>query len=206
MTDRYDVTSNFASCPAATGEPRPTSERTHRCTCGVEWTSLVGSVGTLLETVMKPAESLLVKLISEYVDETVHRSHYGAFERVEIGADGCGCRITEEVTANGSSVDGTQRTEHRMGCWNGQHHNADSVRPTGVQGGDWINDETGLRRSADAGLCSCSAMEQPHIRGRFTLCPARGMPDGSGRPIAIDARPGYDEAAAGLAHDSTVEP
>lgn len=56
------------------------------------------------------------------------KSHYGAFERVEIGADGCGCRITEEVTANGSSVDGTQRTEHRMGCWNGQHHNADSGR------------------------------------------------------------------------------
>lgn len=30
-------------------------------------------------------------------------------------------------------------------------------------------------------LCSCPAMEQPHIRGRFTLCPPAGEPDGSGR-------------------------
>lgn len=95
MADRYDVTSNFASCPAATGESRcthfpdgahrcsgdrthmqadtrPTSERTHRCTCGVEWTSLVGTVGTLFERVIKPTDSLLIKLISEYAGETAH--------------------------------------------------------------------------------------------------------------------------------------
>lgn len=38
--------------------------------------------------------------------------------RGEVGADGCGCPITAELTtANGSEVDGTQRTEHRSKCW-----------------------------------------------------------------------------------------
>lgn len=41
-----------------------------------------------------------------------------ASERVELGADGCGCPITEEITANGASVEDTERTEHRAGCWN----------------------------------------------------------------------------------------
>jgi hypothetical protein len=39
-------------------------------------------------------------------------------ERVEIGADGCGCPVTEEVRANSTSIDGTERVEHRSGCWN----------------------------------------------------------------------------------------
>ncbi len=40
-----------------------------------------------------------------------------AAERTEIGADGCGCPITAEVDAGGYEVDGTDRTEHREGCW-----------------------------------------------------------------------------------------
>ena len=38
-------------------------------------------------------------------------------ERVEVGADGCGCPVTEEIRPNSSSVEGTERTEHRAGCW-----------------------------------------------------------------------------------------
>jgi hypothetical protein len=38
-------------------------------------------------------------------------------DRVEIGADGCGCPITEQVTVSGASVEGTERTEHRSSCW-----------------------------------------------------------------------------------------
>lgn len=38
--------------------------------------------------------------------------------REAVGADGCGCPITVELTANGSDVDGTERVEHRAGCWN----------------------------------------------------------------------------------------
>lgn len=48
-------------------------------------------------------------------------------ERVEVGADGCGCPITEEIRANGSSVEGTERVEHRARCWNapaGTHEEA----------------------------------------------------------------------------------
>lgn len=41
-----------------------------------------------------------------------------AGERVELGSDGCGCLVTEEVRPNGSSIGDTQRTEHRAGCWN----------------------------------------------------------------------------------------
>jgi hypothetical protein len=39
-------------------------------------------------------------------------------ERVEVGADGCGCPVTGEITASGADVEGTDRTEHRAGCWN----------------------------------------------------------------------------------------
>lgn len=39
-------------------------------------------------------------------------------ERVEVGADGCGCPITEELRPNDTSIDGTERVEHRPGCWN----------------------------------------------------------------------------------------
>jgi hypothetical protein len=39
-------------------------------------------------------------------------------ERVEVGADGCGCPVTGEITASGADVEGTDRTEHRLGCWN----------------------------------------------------------------------------------------
>jgi hypothetical protein len=42
-------------------------------------------------------------------------------ERIEVGADGCGCPISEEVTANGSSVEGTERTEHVQRCWLAEH-------------------------------------------------------------------------------------
>lgn len=38
-------------------------------------------------------------------------------DRVEIGADGCGCPITEEQRANGSSIEGTERVDHRPKCW-----------------------------------------------------------------------------------------
>lgn len=40
-----------------------------------------------------------------------------AGERVEVGADGCGCPITEEIRPNDTSIDGTERVEHRSGCW-----------------------------------------------------------------------------------------
>lgn len=39
-------------------------------------------------------------------------------ERVEVGADGCGCPITAEIRPNGSSIDGTERVEHRPRCGN----------------------------------------------------------------------------------------
>lgn len=39
-------------------------------------------------------------------------------ERIEIGADGCGCPLTAVVRANGGEIEGTERTEHRAGCWN----------------------------------------------------------------------------------------
>ena len=42
-------------------------------------------------------------------------------DRVEIGADGCGCPVTVEVTVvDGelrSEVEGTERTEHWRDCW-----------------------------------------------------------------------------------------
>lgn len=38
-------------------------------------------------------------------------------ERVELGADGCGCPVTGEIRANGSDIEGTERVEHRSGCW-----------------------------------------------------------------------------------------
>jgi hypothetical protein len=38
-------------------------------------------------------------------------------ERVEIGTDGCGCPITEELRPNDTAIDGTERVEHRPGCW-----------------------------------------------------------------------------------------
>lgn len=41
----------------------------------------------------------------------------GIGDRIEVGADGCGCPITEEVTPNGASVDGTEQVEHRGRCW-----------------------------------------------------------------------------------------
>jgi hypothetical protein len=89
---RYDVTSQHASCPAATGQSqcthfpdgahrcgqprdhfqtdaRTAAERTHRCTCGSEWSSLTGSVGKLFTTVLKPSETLTARLITEYVDD-----------------------------------------------------------------------------------------------------------------------------------------
>lgn len=39
-------------------------------------------------------------------------------DREEIGADGCGCPITAQLTPNGSEVEDTQRTEHRPKCVN----------------------------------------------------------------------------------------
>lgn len=43
-------------------------------------------------------------------------------ERMEVGAAGCGCPITGEVVSVGGElrgdVDGTERVEHRPGCWN----------------------------------------------------------------------------------------
>jgi len=43
-------------------------------------------------------------------------------ERVEVGADGCGCPVTCDVTVvDGllhTDIPGTDRTEHRDGCWN----------------------------------------------------------------------------------------
>jgi hypothetical protein len=96
-TSRYDITSQFASCPAATGpsqcthfpdgahrcegardhyttDIRRADERTHRCTCGEEWTALMGSIGSLFKTVLKPSEQITAKLISEYVEGAEHGS------------------------------------------------------------------------------------------------------------------------------------
>jgi hypothetical protein len=42
----------------------------------------------------------------------------GNSSREEVGADGCGCPVTVEMTAAGADVDGTERVEHRAGCWN----------------------------------------------------------------------------------------
>jgi hypothetical protein len=59
---------------------------------------------------------------SHYDAQRVERDHAEALamnvERVEVGADGCGCPITGEITASGADVEGTDRTEHRPGCWN----------------------------------------------------------------------------------------
>lgn len=88
------ATNSFASCPAATGEAhpgcthfpdgahrcglardhyqtdrRPADERTHGCTCGAEWTSLMGSVGKLFSTILAPSAALTARLIREYTDE-----------------------------------------------------------------------------------------------------------------------------------------
>lgn len=49
-------------------------------------------------------------------DATVSGTPEGG-ERVEVGADGCGCPITEEIRPNSSSIDGTERVEHRPRCW-----------------------------------------------------------------------------------------
>lgn len=88
----YDVTSAFASCPACTGpsrcahfpdgshrcqhardhydtDPLPADRRTHLCTCGAQWTSLMGSLGQLFETVLKPSETLTTKLLTEHAGD-----------------------------------------------------------------------------------------------------------------------------------------
>lgn len=51
-------------------------------------------------------------------DEYVAQVIAGSGERVEIGADGCGCLVTAEITANGADVEGTERVDHRDNCWN----------------------------------------------------------------------------------------
>jgi hypothetical protein len=47
-----------------------------------------------------------------------HPTVPAAGERVDLGADGCGCPITEQVRPNGSSIEGTERVEHHPRCWN----------------------------------------------------------------------------------------
>lgn len=104
---RYDVTSNFASCPASTGESQCTDfpdrahrcgeardhyqtdtrsgdKRTHKCTCGEQWTALMGSVGQLFETVLKPSETLTTQLIMEYAgnDQAVTLLRYALHLRM----------------------------------------------------------------------------------------------------------------------------
>ena len=52
-------------------------------------------------------------------------------ERVEVGADGCGCPITGEMIAVDGElrgdVEGTERVEHRPGCWAAAAANAPLV-------------------------------------------------------------------------------
>jgi hypothetical protein len=73
-------------------------------------------------------------------------------ERVEIGVAGCFCPVTEEQTANGSSVAGTERTEHRPNCWN--------APVQGVVGGM---------------PCTCGSVT-PEVIGHDRDCPARYAP------------------------------
>lgn len=54
-------------------------------------------------------------------------------ERVEVGADGCGCPVTEEIRPNDSSINGTERVEHRAGCWNAAELTASGLTPAADQ-------------------------------------------------------------------------
>lgn len=51
---------------------------------------------------------------------------YADVERVEVGADGCGCPVTREmVSVDGElrgDIEDTDRTEHRAGCWAVAHY------------------------------------------------------------------------------------
>jgi hypothetical protein len=77
----------------------------------------------------------------------------GATERIEVGTDGCGCPITEEITANGLSVEGTERVEHRPKCWNAAQHK--SGRDSGVTIRDF--------RCTTHGQRGCSECSTAHV-------------------------------------------
>lgn len=96
---RYDVTSNFASCPAATGEARPpcsdfpdgshrcgevrghvspnVADHAHACTCGHRWTSLDGSMADLYALIERSIERMTSGDAVNLLRYAMHLRMYG---------------------------------------------------------------------------------------------------------------------------------
>jgi hypothetical protein len=108
--------------------------------------------------------------------------------RAAIGADGCGCPITAELTtANGSEVEGTQRTEHRPKCW--------AAEPIG-----YAVTAAELRRIADAIEDLPGAPS--HVSIDFQAAPVNGTDEEIAAGVdavamAVLGRPGKDRGLSG---------
>lgn len=87
-------------------------------------------------------------------------------ERVEVGADGCGCPVTEEIRPNDSSIDGTERVEHRAGCWNATQpvSEAPCYVPSGFHAPETIAEEQARCAARHPGR-ACVEPEHRHVGG-----------------------------------------